>query len=433
MANKIGFWSVFELVTISQIGSGLMLPATLAAYGSLSLVGWGISSVGAILLAIVFSKLCVWFPRTGGPHVYVKEAFGSSAAFFTGWTYWVISWVSTIAIIISAVGYLTPLIGEHSSLFNFLLELLILCTVTTFNLRGVSAAGNTKFVITALKLIPLLLVPIAALFYFDKSNLAVINVATDDLSSNLNNVILLTLWGFIGFESATAAVGEIDNPAKTIPCALILGTLVVSIIYFISSLGIMGVIPGAELMNSSSPYADTINILFGGKWHLVISVIATVVCLGAVNAWTLASGQIAIGITQDGLMPRFFALKNRHGAPVSALLFSCLGTIPLLWLTQHESLVEKVNTVIDFSVVSFLFVYIITCLAFLKLLWSKKHTVPLWYWVGGVASLGFCCWVISATPVKIILLSSLFVLSGLPIYLIRRSKMKDPMDLLPAV
>lgn len=431
MPNKIGFWSVFELVTISQIGSGLMLPAALAAYGSLSLVGWGISSIGAILLAVMFSKLCVWFPRTGGPHVYVKEAFGSSAAFFTGWTYWVISWVSTIAIIISAVGYLTPLIGEHSSMFTFVLELFILFAVTAINLRGVSSAGGSKFLVIVLKLIPLLLVPVVALFFFDKSNLVPAStVVSADFSSNLNSVVLLTLWGFIGFESATAAVGDIKDPSRTIPYALILGTLVVSIIYFISSLGIMGVIPSEILMNSSAPYTDTVSVLFGGSWHLVISFIAAIVCIGAVNAWTLASGQIALGITQDGLMPKFFAIKNKHGAPISALLISCIGTIPLLWMTQHESLVEKVNTVIDFSVTSFLFVYVITCLAFLKLLWTKKRTVPVWYWLCGVASLAFCGWIISATPIKILLFSSLFVLSGLPIYLIRRGKMKGPTDLL---
>ena len=107
---KIGFWAVFALVTGSQIGSGiLMLPVSLAPYGMYSLIGWGVSGLGAILLALVFANLCSRYPRTGGPHAYVQEAFGNVAGFFTGWTYWLISWVSTPIVLTASVGYLSPL------------------------------------------------------------------------------------------------------------------------------------------------------------------------------------------------------------------------------------------------------------------------------------------------------------------------------------
>ena len=107
MSRKMGFWSVFALVTGSQIGTGVfMLPSSLAPYGISSLYGWVLSSLGAIALALVFAALCAQFPKTGGPHVYVKNAFGKPPAFFTGWTYWIISWVSTTAVIVSSVGYL---------------------------------------------------------------------------------------------------------------------------------------------------------------------------------------------------------------------------------------------------------------------------------------------------------------------------------------
>ncbi len=115
MSRKIGFWSVFALVTGSQIGSGVfMLPANLAPYGFYSLAGWLFSGAGAIALALVFAGLCARFPQTGGPHVYVHHAFGRGWAFFTGWTYWVISWVSTTAVVVVSIGYLTPIIGHQS-------------------------------------------------------------------------------------------------------------------------------------------------------------------------------------------------------------------------------------------------------------------------------------------------------------------------------
>ncbi|HRE30923.1 MAG TPA: amino acid permease, partial [Candidatus Berkiella sp.] len=237
-------------------------------------------------------------------------------------------------------------------------------------------------------------------------------------------VMLLTLWGFIGFESATTTAGDVEDPARIFPKAMVLGTLLVAVVYFISSVGIMGVIPGEILANSESPYADAAKVIFGGHWHVLISLIACFVCISAVNAWTLASGQIALGITKDRLMPRFFAKTNKHGAPVFALIFSCIGTLPLIYFTHSDNLAQKVNTIIDLSVTSFLFVYVICCMSFLKMIWQQKRSARDWQWYCGLFSLAFCLWVMASTPLKTLIICSLFVFSGLPIYLIRRKKLK---------
>lgn len=431
MSNKIGFWSVFELVTVCQIGSGLMLPANLAAYGTLSFWGWGASSLGAILLAFMFSQLCLRYPRTGGPHAYVKEAFGKTAGFFTGWTYWVISWVSTIAIITSAVGYVLPILGVKSPFMCLALEIIIIVAVTVINLQGVYRAGKSKLLFNTVKMLPFIVVPFIALSYFDFGNLAVLTITKSEQSQYFNYVVLLTFWGFIGFETVTASVAEIDQPQKTIPRAILFGTLFVAAVYFLSSVGIMGAVPAQILMYSNAPYAETIHYLFGGYWHLIISIIAALVCLAAVNAWTLASGQIALGIAQDKLLPKIFAKQNKNGAPVAALTLSCLGSIPVLILAHTENIAEKVNIIIDFSVVAFVFVYVISCVAFLKLMWKRRSEEPAWLWICGVLSLCFCLWIVASTDLAVLLVASFFVLSGLPIYWIMRKRRKPDMDAVP--
>jgi len=426
MSRKIGFWSVFALVTGSQIGTGVfMLPAALAPFGIMSLGGWVISGLGAVMLALVFAKLCSQFPRTGGPHAYVQAMFGNSAAFFTGWTYWVISWVSTCAVITGCIGYLSPLIGDHPPFVDLILEIVLLLMITAVNFRGVKVAGNVEFFLTALKTIPLLLVPVAALFFFKPSNFAVIEHVSSpwDLSQMLSHVALLTLWGFVGLESATTPAGSVENPAKTIPRAVVMGTLFVAILYVINSISIMGATPASVLATSKAPYADTARFIFGGNWHLGISLIAAIVCIGTLNAWMLASGQIALGVAQDGLMPAIFARKNKHGAPWWALLISCAGIVPLLFLTQDQNLAHQVNTIIDFSVTAFLFVYGICCLAYLKMLYQSQKSSFL-QWLCGLIALSFCIWVIAATPAKTLLISSGFTLSGLPIYWFRRQQFK---------
>jgi APA family basic amino acid/polyamine antiporter len=426
MSNKMGFWSVFALVTGSQIGTGVfMLPANLAPYGILSLGGWGIAGLGAVALALVFSQLCAKFPRTGGPHAYVQEAFGSTAAFFTGWTYWIISWASTPAVVIASIGYLTPLIGSLSPSIMLSLQIGLLLFITGLNFKGVKTAGNVEFFLTCLKIIPLLIIPTLALFFFDINHFTY-TASTSQMSTHqiLSYVTLLTLWGFIGLETATTPADSIEKPSKTIPQAVTLGTIFVAIIYLFNSLGIMGAIPGQELMHSKAPYADAAYAIFGGNWHLLISLIASVICIGTLNAWMLTSGQVALGLAQDGLMPYLFARRNSHDAPFISLLTSCTGIIFILVLTSNENLSHQITAIIDFSVTSFLFVYGICTLSFLKILICSRQTSFL-QWGYGIFALVFCLWAISSTSYETLFYASLFSLSGIPVYILMKLRKRD--------
>lgn len=425
-SQKIGFWAVFALVAGSQIGSGVfLLPAALAPFGAISLVGWIISGLGAIALALVFGQLCARIPKTGGPHAYVQESFGPIAAFFTGWTYWIISWISTSAVIVTAIGYLLPLIGDQPKFIVVGLEIVLLTLITLLNLRGVKASGNAEFVLTLMKIIPLLLLPIAALFFFDYGNFVKDSSIMEFTDSEIiSKVTLMTLWGFIGVESATTPAGSVENPSKTIPRAIVIGTVCVALLYLMNSISIMGVIPGQDLMNSKAPYGDAARIVFGGNWHLGISLIASIICIGTLNAWVLTSGQISLGLAQDHFLPKFFAKRNKHTAPYMGLLISSCGILPLLILTASDNLAQQINLIIDFSVMAFLFVYAICVLSFLKILYQNRHEGSVFQWIYGLGAIGFCGWIFYNTEFTTLLISGSFVVSGLPMYFFmnRRSK-----------
>ncbi len=425
-SSKIGFWSVFAIVTGSQIGSGVfMLPSSLAPYGIFGLFGYLISGCGALALCFVFASLCKRLPFTGGPHVYVQHAFGPTLGFFSGWTYWVISWVSTTAVVVTSIGCLSPFFVNSSKEFYLLLEIILLISITLLNLRGVKMAGNAEFFLTVLKFIPLILLPAVALFYFDRHNLVIAQEITLS-QSNINilaKVTLLTLWGFIGLETATTPADSVDNPSVTIPRAIILGTLSVSLLYILNFIGVIGVLPGAILMQSKAPYVAVAQQVFGGNWHLLISIITAIVCIGTLNAWVLTSGQIALGLSQDGLMPKTFSKKNRFDAPVTALIFSSIGIMPLLVSTSTKSFSQQILAIIDISVTAFLFVYLICCISFLKLLIQEKHKQISSYFFTAIAVM-FCGWIIYETSINVLLWSFLFTLSGVPVYLFwyRRKK-----------
>ncbi len=418
--RKIGFWSVTSLVAGSQIGSGIFLiPASLAVFGAIGLSSWLITAFGALLLALVFSKLSSEVSKTGGPHTFIEASFGNAFGFFSAWTYWIISWVSTPVVIISVVTYLSPVWGQQSPLVNLLLEIMILFFITALNLKGVNRAGKAEFIFTLLKLVPLLLVPLFGLFYLNLDHFVPFNPTPEPNLQVLNAAALLTIWGFIGLECATAPAGEVKNPKKTIPMAIVAGTLIVAFVYIFSSFVIMAVVPPAALVASKAPFADAASIIFGGNWYWIISVAAAIVCLGTLNAWILTSGQIALGAAEDGHFPKFFKTKNKAGAPFWGLIISSLGIVPILFFMLDLSLVDQINRIIDISVTAFLFVYVLSVLSYLKILGQKirkEGSLDSLGIVIGLTALLFCLWALYASGIKMVALACLIPVTGIPIY-----------------
>ena len=421
--QKMSFWQVFALVLGSQIGSGVfMLPSSLSAYGWYAILGWLVAGIGALSLAMVFMGLVFRVTKTGGPHVFVAEAFQSPVlTFFTGWTYWVISAVSSLTVLGSAVGYFQPFLPELSPLASCGLQLFLLVVFAGVNLLGVKNAGRLEFVLMLVKITTLVVVPCVALFYFDPEHL---RVASSMPQSNLADLFglvarsaFLAFWAFIGLETATAPADSIDNPRVTIPKALIYGTLVVLALYLLNSFGIQGFLPHQVLSSSSAPYTLVSERLFGGYWYLLLSFSAGMIFLSNLNAWILTSGQVALGLANDGCLPTFFKAVNRSGAPYWALIISSALIVPFLIAIMDSSLKDQIMLIIDLSVAAFLYVYLLCVLGLIRLLNNEKG--PLWskglFWASLLALL-FCTVSIAMESWMVLLTSFAFVLSGLPLY-----------------
>lgn len=419
LQKKIGFWSVVSLVIGSQIGSGIfLLPASLSSFGAMGLMSWGITVTGALLLALVFAHLCRKIPKTGGPHAYVQATFGKTAGFYCAWTYWVISWLSSTTVVIAVIGYLTPVLGNTSQGTNLFLELMVLFLITVLNLRGLRSSSYMEFVFTLLKILPLIVVPMAGFWLIKPEHFVPLNPTGSSTFSALNGAALITLWGFIGVESATTPAESVLNPTKTIPRAIVLGTLVVAFVYMMSSFVVMGVVSPNVLSVSKAPFADAAAIIFGGNWHIIISIAASIVCLGTLNAWILTSGQIALGAANDGHFPKWFGIQNTHGAPKWSLIISSIGVVPLLVLTLDKNLINQVNQIIDISVTAFLFVYAMSVLSYLKLCWQDRveNDRSVTRILIGLSALVFCGWALWSAGINTVALAALVTVSGVPIY-----------------
>lgn len=418
--RELGFIALVSIVIGSQLGSAaFVLPSQLAPFKTVGLLGWIVSVAGAISLALVFSDLSSHLPKNGGPHVYVSSAFGRVAGFFTAWIYWIISWSSNSVLLVTTIGYLTILTGTLSCPQIFAIEVAILSVITIVNIVGMKFSGVVETVLTGLKILPLLFLPVIFFMFFDPSffKISIKEVVnTGDTLTTISQTALLTFWGFIGVECATTPAESVKNPKRTIPRAIIIGTSCVALIYLMNTISITGVVGFEKLEGTTAPYAVVMENIFGHYSNVAISLMAMIVCIGTLNAWTLTSGQIAYGAYKDGLFPKIFGKVNKTGAPNSALIIAAIGTLPFLALEQlHHGGLAKL---IDMLVSVFIYVYLICCISYMKLLknWYTRK-VRLKKLILAEFSIIFCIFTLSQDIISSIIVLIIFILIGIPIFI----------------
>ncbi len=420
----LGFWQLVALVVGNLVGSGvLMLPAILAPYGSISFAGWVMASLGAILLSLVFCQLCSKHPRTGGPHVYVEEAFGKDAGFYIAWVYWILAWVGYAALVSAAMGCLTTICGPLSNSTLMILEVLIIILFTAINLCKIAFAGRVELVLTFVKVLPLIVLPVIALFSVKSEYLFAAPPINMSYGSALAGSVMLMIFAFMGFETATVPSEEVENPRRTIPKATIVGTLIAAGIYILGTVSILGHIPFDQLVQSKAPYADLAASIFGGNWQNFVAGAGILITLGALNGWMLIGGRIAYGAAKDGIFPKIFLKTDKCGSPSAAIIISSMCTIPFMILSLSESLVEQFNFVVSISSSLILIVYLACTLAYMKFLKDYEHSKPK-HWLLGIASTAFCFWVLSSISIEMTLYSLSVFLVGVPLRLYVKNRKK---------
>ncbi|MFG2973710.1 amino acid permease [Streptomyces sp. NPDC048331] len=328
-ARRFGLPVATCLVMGNIIGGGIfLLPASVAPFGTISLVAFAVLTAGAIALALVFGRLAERHPRTGGPYVYARAAFGDFAGFLAAWSYWITAWVSNAALAVAAVGYLTvlfPAVGEHKWSMC-LAALAVQWLPAVANLAGTRYVGAVQVVATVLKFAPLLLVAVGGLFFFDPANLGPFRATDQSAAGAVSASAAILLFSYLGVESATVSAGEVRDPARNVGRATVLGTVGAATVYLLGTVAVFGLVAHDRLVASTAPFTDAVNAMFsadggaGGTWGgTVVACAAVISMLGALNGWTLLSAQTPYAAAKDGLFPKAFETKKR-GVPVVGVI-----------------------------------------------------------------------------------------------------------------
>lgn len=412
-AKPLGLLAATALVVGNMIGSGVfLLPASLAPYGATSLIGWGITLGGALLLALTFARLAAHWPQTGGPYAFARNAFGETPGFLIAWSYWISIWCANAAIAVGFAGSIGAIFPGLVStpLRGALCALSALWICTAINLVGVREAGRMQVLTTLLKVVPLLLFGGIAIWFMDANNLRLPEMAIgESLPNAIQATVALTLWAFLGLEAATVPAGSIADAKRTIPRATVIGTLVAGIATILACTAVLGLLPAEKLKDSAAPMAEAARALWGPGAAIGVAAVAAVSCFGALNGWVLLSAQVPLAAARDGLLPARFTRLDKGGTPAFGVVVSSALASALVISNYTRSLVHLFTFSILLSTAACLLPYVVSSAAWLRRNDGSGRIVA-------ALALLYSVYALVGTGAEALLWGAVLVLCGLPFH-----------------
>jgi basic amino acid/polyamine antiporter, APA family len=420
--KKIGLITTTSLVVGNMIGAGIfLLPASLGKYGSISLLGWLFTATGAIILAKIFSNLSkIIVNKSGGPYTYSKAGFGDFIGFLVAWGYWISIWISNAGLAIAIIGGLSVFFPALNSnpILSVLVGLSFIWFFTWVNSKGIKESGRIQVITTVLKLLPLVFIIIIGAFFFSLDNFPSFNLTDQSHFATIPVVAALTLYAFLGIESASIPAENIKNPEKIVPKATMLGTIISTCVYILGTIVLFGILPVDELQNSAAPFAEAAEIIGGKYAGYFVAAGAVIAAVGALNGWTLMVGQLPMAAAKDKMFPRVFKKENKNGVPYLGLIIGSVLTSVILLIGMSDGLVDQFEFVVNLTVLTCLVPYLFVSASYIIVTIEKKLHLNKFFKTFILGSLGFAysLWAIFGSGPDVVFYGFLLLLLGIPFY-----------------
>lgn len=368
--GAIGVFGAAAIVMGSMVGSGVyLLPATMGAIGSISILGWLVATLAALAIAGVFVGLGRLVPHSEGLPGYVQAGLGSFAGVQAAVLYWTSLWVGTVAVALAAtgaVGFLVP--GLNAPAARLGVTLAVVWAAVGLAWIGPRVVARTEALTLALGLLPVALAATAGWAFFSGDVfLASWNPSGQGLGEAVGASALNAFWAFLGMECAAATAGVVRDPTRNVPRATLLGVGGAAILYISATTVLMGILPARELAASTAPFADAARASLGAALGAVIAFCVFLRTGGCVTGWTLVIAETSRGAADQGVFPRVF--RTRPGERASAINLLAAGALMtfVAVATANPELAKQFTTIINAVSLLCLYTYVLAALSLLRL------------------------------------------------------------------
>jgi basic amino acid/polyamine antiporter, APA family len=389
------------------VGAGIFgLPSKLfEVAGAWSIVGLLVCAVLVTLLNLSIFELAGRFTKTGGPYAYASEAYGPTVGFTVGWLAWLMRVTAIAAVLGVLCDYLAaiePALAGDAP--RAACKVTVIAILTVLNIAGVRVASVAGSLFTVGKLVPLVALAIVGLWFIEPSRLDPPDPIDFD---SVARVALMCLFAFTGFETATILAGEMRDPRRDLPFALLVAMCVIVAIYMLLLVVCIGLVPG--LAGSKRPLVDAAAAIAGDAGIAIVTIGAVVSVTGALIALMTAVPRLLFAMAESGDLPRPLAsIHPGRSTPHVAIVTTGAAALTLALTGTFVRLVVIATTIR-------LCTYILTALA--VLVFRRREGRSLWAFPAGIpvviVSFAMIAWMFSSTHVEELLLAAAFVAAGL--------------------
>ena len=396
---KLGVLAAILLTAGNMIGSGLyFLPATLGAYGSITILSWAIASVGALLLALMFGLLGVLRPTGDGVVDYAGKDLHPALGHVSWFAYWVNCWIGTTAIAVAVVGYAAYFIPALAAPGPALMAVLAAIWLFTLaNLIGPRLVAQIGGGTLLLGLAPILLAIGVGVLAFDPGLFqASWNVSGKPDNAAMSLAVTPVFWAFLGLESANVAARVIENPRRNLPIVAVGGVLLAAAVYMSASVAIMGLLPAKALAASTAPFADAIRHIAGPLAASLVAFCALAKASGSLGGNFLLTAESGRAGAKAGYLPKVTTDAPDAPRRTRDILFTGALMSVASWASMSPTLGKQFSLLINMSVMLSLVFYLLCALSLCRA--AKDQTTALSRFVTlgvGAAGAAFTLWVMA--------------------------------------
>jgi len=424
LVRGIGRWDLIAIVINTVIGAGIFgLPSKVAKLvGSYSLLAFVGCSIIIAFVVLCFAEVSSRFRKTGGAYVYTKEAYGSVVGFEVGWLFWITRFTAFAAncnVLVSYLGYFyEPL---SIGVMRIFIIGLVVFGLTFVNIIGVKESVQTTNILTVAKLVPLFLFVAVGVFFIQPGNFDFSPTPTMDA---LSSAVLVLIYAFVGFESAVIPAGEMKDPKKNAPFALMTAIGIIVAFYILIQVVSIGTLPG--LADSERPLADAAQNFVGTYGAAFVVIGALISILGNLNVGLLATTRLLFAMAEQKDIPQIFArLHSKFKTPYISIVLTGIG---VFFFTVQSTFLGALTI----STVTRVIVYGMTCVA-LPIFRFRKNSpeagfiAPLGI-VASILSIVLLFWLLLWVKVSDLLQVGVALVVGLLIYFACRLLRKSDLD-----
>ena len=344
LKRQIGLFGAVSILVGAVIDSGIfMTPGTVAAAaGSFGpfMIAWVLAGASGILCALVYSELAPAMPEAGGPYVYITEAFGKPGGFVYGWSMTIGNYIPLVAML--ATGFATnfaKLVPGITATGIKMIASAIILALMILNICGTKLGSTVANIFTVGKLLALILVIVGGFFILSPENFTTVVPDAQTGASGVLSAAFPAFLAFGGCYQLAYMAGDIKNPEKTLPRALIIGMVVVIAVNILISVACVGTVGFAALAGSETPVVDAGTAIFGTAGTVIVTIGACVSIFGALNGGIMSYPRVTFSMSQHGLMFKSFGrLHSKFNTPYVPTLFICLVALVFVWTGSFSTL-----------------------------------------------------------------------------------------------